>query len=331
MKRRGFTLIELLVVIAIIAILIGLLVPAVQKVREAAARTQCQNNLKQISLGAHNYHDSYKRFPSGMTPAPASTSVLMLILPYLEQANKYSQFRLDKNVHSDPLNAEARAQDLPIYLCPTDPSFGAYEDLFPGPGGTGKVGRTNYHANLGAHAWWRNASTPQAGVFSFDSRTRITDIKDGSSNTVLFSEILRGARPGSNNLDVVQVPNATWDKGSPGTATNPNNLAPLLPNCDTPLTSPAPLNYTGLQYYRGFLITTAYTHTVPPNYKGRDCIRDVGVDQAHIASRSYHSGGVNACMADGSVRFFSDGVDIRAWRALGTRAGGEVIDGSVLQ
>src|SRR4051812_20569519 len=149
-RSRGFTLIELLVVIAIIAILIALLVPAVQKVREAAARAQCQNNLKQMVLGAHNYESSYKKFPPSSGPVPTSgtsrASLQALLLPFLEQGNKYNQFRLDLDVNTAAQNQAARDSDVPVYLCPSDPSDSRFS---LSPSG---YGRCNYYGNMGITA-----------------------------------------------------------------------------------------------------------------------------------------------------------------------------------
>src|SRR2546427_4141136 len=124
MKRAGFTLIELLVVIAIIAILIALLVPAVQRVREAAARTQCTNNLKQMALAAHNYESEHKTFPPGAGPGPVGitsrASVQVLILPYLEQGSTYALYDPTQDVNAGANNANLRKQQIPVYLCPSD-------------------------------------------------------------------------------------------------------------------------------------------------------------------------------------------------------------------
>src|SRR5690242_6212780 len=118
MKNRGFTLIELLVVIAIIAALAGLLLPAVQRIREAAARAKCQNNLKQVGLACHDYHACYERLPPGATIAPGQVSVQTLLLPHLEQMAKYRQFDQTKDSYADPANSAARAGDIGVFLCP---------------------------------------------------------------------------------------------------------------------------------------------------------------------------------------------------------------------
>jgi prepilin-type N-terminal cleavage/methylation domain-containing protein/prepilin-type processing-associated H-X9-DG protein len=345
--RAGFTLIELLVVIAIIAILIGLLLPAVQKVREAAARMQCSNNLKQIGLAVHNFESANGYLPpyqhtkvvNGVTRT-SNASTLAIILPYVEQANKLNQFHPDLNydVNSDARidpsftpttfnQTAARTQDVKIYLCPSDPSQNNYFN----------AGRNNYVASQGAHANVRHTGA-EAGIFSapFPSGAEmkgvgIVTISDGTSNTVLYSERIRGT------LDW-NAPATSFDHTSVVRGTAFTNLVDgrTLPLCATASGmasgTAGRLTYAGHQYYRSLNFLQTFTHTLPPNWNLRvpngqqryNCGNSADLNQAHIAASSYHSGGVNVCLADGSVRFVTQSIDFNAWRAVGTRAGGEV-------
>lgn len=310
MRRRGFTLIELLVVIAIIAILIALLVPAVQKVREAASKTQCTNNLKQIGLAAANYHSVYKSYPPGRV-SPSNATALIQLLPYLEQGNKYNQFDFTADINTSASNATARVQDVLVFLCPSDYSAA----------NIGNAGRSNYQASLGANAAIVSPPATTGGIFYADSKVRVTDILDGSSNTAMYAEVKRGfnlSPASSSPVGVTNYPFATWDASATSDVT-------YIPGCNTP--TAGDFDYTGLEYYRaGVPWTGFYTHTMLPNDSNRDCVRATGLNKGHQAARSYHSGGVNVLIADGTVRYISNNIAIAAWKAIGTRAGNEVVD-----
>jgi len=324
-SRRAFTLIELLVVMVIISILIGMLLPAVQSAREAARHLRCISNMKQLALAAHNHEQVNGAFPPGASLAPSGASSLVFLLKYLEQAPVYNSFNLDLDVFGAPENFTARNLSIDVFLCPSDPSTGYYQDTVVIPGlPTGIMGGSNYFGNLGAHGWSFEqlggvARDPALnGIFATGSTTSLRDVTDGASNTALYAEIKRGAWPGSNTLDVTYILPPVWGS-SP--AINPNNLSPPK-SCQTPTTNT--YKYTGLQYSHGAFFTAFYTHTLPPNFKGRDCVL-ITNNQGHLAARSSHPAGVDVAKVDGSVRTISGQIDTQVWKALGTRQGGEIL------
>jgi prepilin-type N-terminal cleavage/methylation domain-containing protein/prepilin-type processing-associated H-X9-DG protein len=306
-RRSGFTLIELLVVIAIIAILIGLLLPAVQKVREAAARMQCQNNLKQIGLALHSYHGAYNTFP------PASDTngfpVHCLILPYIEQENLYRSIDFTLSP-SNAANATARATVISTFLCPSDTTG----NLPPGNPGV------NYRCNSGvsivnSYPTAVNASMP-ANDGGFWARTpyRTADILDGLSNTAAFSEHIKGDF--SNAL--VSPDGDTFQPG-----TYPNTPDEALAQCNA-------IDITNLAYQgkstagdswmNNDHTSTRYYHAFPPG--SRSCM--FPPQRISTTANSRHPQMVNVLLFDGSVRGVPYSISLSAWRALGTRNGGEV-------
>ncbi|MHB1559191.1 MAG: DUF1559 family PulG-like putative transporter [Isosphaeraceae bacterium] len=320
--RAGFTLIELLVVIAIIAVLIALLLPAVQSAREAARRAQCTNNLKQLGLAMHNYHDTMGCFPMSMGfdspgfgfPEPVSYSGLSMLLPYMEQSVVFNTINYSI-LRGDPGNNTAIATVVSTFLCPSDPQSG---NLPPGQAGE------NYHPNSGntidyvhdvSDPWNFNTSLPPFnGVFYPVSRTRVADITDGTSNTAAFSEMGLGDM---SNAIATEKTDQFWTQTWPTT--------PVLAITQCQGFPAANLSYQGLStngvpWLEGST-SAMYNHVNTPNK--RSCVFPPG--RIMNTANSDHPGGVNAGMCDGSVRFVKDSVSLVTWSALGSRNGGEVI------
>ena len=337
MKRRAFTLIELLVVIAIIAVLIALLLPAVQQAREAARRTQCRNNLKQLGLALHNYESSLQTFPPNLVPggnynySGGNWGVLAYLSPYLDQTPIYNLMNLNAPTYAatspyniaDPNNALAASYIIPMFLCPSDKATSLGGDY-----GVASLGPSNYCANQGSGTNVLTGGTINGspynadGVMFANSRIRIADITDGTSNTACMSESVLG--DGARNASGSAPPASSQKVYAYNTS--------YANVDDASCASPTKWNVQDLRqflWYSGEIRNTAYNHYYNPNDARWDCITNAfSLGYTAVgwkAARSLHVGGVHLLMCDGSVRFVSNNIDNSLWRQLATRAGGEVI------
>jgi prepilin-type N-terminal cleavage/methylation domain-containing protein len=314
--RRGFTLIELLVVIAIIAVLIGLLVPAVQKVREASNRMSCSNNLKQLGLAMHNHHSALGVFPQGRNGYPKVVSAPARLLSYLEQSNLQNLIDPEGTLAAGTQNDNAAKNLVKILLCPSDTGSGQV----PGSAYFG----TNYVANNGTGVTFDAAGAISGylkipdgnGVFA-QTPTRIADILDGTSNTAAFSESLIG-----NGVPVTGVPTDPMTMRRVVLEVAGGN-DPTPGDCQAGNGTWNPRR--GEQWINGHYGNTLYNHYYTPNQAGVWDCGNGSHNKGLTAARSNHVNAVNVLLVDGSVRTASNSIAQATWRALGTRAGGEVI------
>jgi len=333
-RRWAFTLVEVLVVIAIIGILIALLLPAVQAAREAARRSQCNNNLKQIGLGFHNYIDKTKVFPAFGYPlaSPPGTrgiwegpSSFVMILPYIEQSTIYNswQWYASWDVRDATYGVYDNAMDRPLartkiatYKCPSD---SPYPDT--------NLAGCNYAGSAGPSVAWTGTLADQVGVFRYNMETSFADIRDGTSNTVMASEQLCGdAETTKYNVgDVVR--GQAFPSGAPATFWTQAQLDTYGASCLGGISSH--YGHTGREWAASMPTQTICSTMAPPNWQYPTCLSraDCGwMDSTGIyPPRSRHPGGVNVAMGDASVRFVSDTINLSTWQGLGSRAGGESV------
>jgi len=335
-RKRGFTLIELLVVIAIIAVLVALLLPAVQQAREAARRSSCKNNLKQLGLALHNYHDTHTVFPPRMhgadgtgttaTPPPAGTTVRLSahisLLPFVDQAPLFNSIDLSDPPHVWATNFNPWNTKITTFLCPSDLDT---SDITP-------IGQHNYNFNSGDSREVGSAGGTRRttrGLFGYQTSKKMRDIIDGTSNTILMAEIVRP--PGGNVFG-----RATGN----GTGNPPSGCLAQFVNNQYVGTLIDRNRSMGTRYTDGRAQYSAINTILPPN--SPSCHSGGDGDGYHSVS-SRHTGGAQVLLADGSVRFISENINTGnlslnspgsasgaptpygIWGALGTASGGETI------
>ena len=313
-KRRGFTLVELLVVIAIIGVLVALLLPAIQAAREAARRAQCTNNLKQLALAAHNYHDANKKFPTGARlPIDVSgrptvgTNLWVELLSYIEEDSLYKDWDFNDNRNNVAGGTSAiQAQVIKFLVCTSDPlsePVWQLESALTPPWSWGFYGMSSYGGNAGKRSI--QTGPPPAlprmsrdGIFFIDSNIHMKDITDGASKTLLMGERYHDDPEFDRRYDIVWAGSAPMaGYGRWGYVAGPGA------NGAVTLHSAAPINYR-----------------MPPNGDLSN------LEDRACAFGSGHPGGANFALADGSVRFIAEDLPLEQLQDLSTRAGQEVVE-----
>jgi prepilin-type N-terminal cleavage/methylation domain-containing protein/prepilin-type processing-associated H-X9-DG protein len=300
-RRFAFTLIELLVAIAVIAVLIALLLPAVQRAREAARRMQCGSNCRQIGLAMHLYHDALGTLPPGQNGWGWGTWQLFL-LPYIEQHPMFDAYHLTA-LYNDPLNLPVTTRRIALYSCPSDSAMAPILDITShnyacNYGNTDLYQTQDFNEVLFRGAPFTDIGLDPENPLANHRTISLAQIIDGTSTTMLAAEVVQGAGADLRGF--------TWYGPSSGFTTylGPNSQSPDV------LTFPAQCVYP----YGSNPPCTDETNAATP--------------AVMLAARSRHAGGVNVVMADGSVKFVHDAINIDTWRALSTTQGNEVVDGT---
>jgi len=348
-RRRGFTLIELLVVIAIIGVLVALLLPAVQAAREAARRSQCINNLKQMGLALHNYESAIGSFPPGAGGQPSvpgggsagwgEWSAHSMMLPFMEQKPIYDSINfmlVGTHDRGGELNLTVWNTRISSFLCPSD-------------GNAGRSSLNNYYGCVGTSTYdgWGSPGGPRqtTGLFTKYVSYGIRDATDGTSSTIAFSETLTGgtdntSQPKNNGRNTIQ--GQTLDAAAKVQDASINLAATLtaLQVCTTSYNAGLGgidkiRQNVGERWGWGDTAMTMFNTIVPPNstqHRWSACRNACDTcspdSSSFVNATSKHSGGVNVAFADGSVRFIKDSVSQRVWMALGTKANGETLSSS---
>ncbi|EMB18304.1 DUF1559 domain-containing protein [Rhodopirellula europaea] len=333
-EARGFTLVELLVVIAIIGILVGLLLPAVQAARAAARRMSCSNNVKQVSLATHNYHSTFNRFPGIGDSITNGWSVQAQILPYAEQSGLYDLIdfeaglgRAASTTGFNPPNDEAAATVIPFYNCPSD-------DVRPNKMVTYTRGRNsygwehaglNYSFNVGTGTGTNvDYGSPTDGLFWRQSKTQFRDILDGTSNTILLAETLMG--PGADAAEIPYHLNGKFvATGSGRNVSDMQQFRDSVWGQDPRTFIGSHTNWSGTRNTAWISGFGSGGGSINGWYTPNNALPDLAV-RAYMVSgpRSQHEGGVMVGLADGSVRFVTDSIDLELYRGLWTVRGREV-------
>ncbi len=317
---RGSSLIELLVVIGLIAILAGLLLPAVQAAREAARQAQCRNNLRQLVLAAHAFEADHRGFPPSVTYHEIARRSIFLeslpcrLLPYIEQASLYGSLNFERPGSSaadiDPANMTAASTRVAVFLCPSD-STATARPLAP----------NSYRGNAGLGAYRRRPGGPtgivlervEDGAFVTDREAlALADFRDGLSNTLAFAE-----RPIGHDGDGYE-PASAWIAVAPDGSAIVEEIVARCARLPASASADAQ-NDSGITWLAPGAIATMFTGATSPNSRVPDCGDRGFGGNGVFAARSRHPGGVMAALADGSARWFPSTIDAKAWRSLSTR------------